>query len=453
VTDQRARRAETYLRLQAEIALRKGRAGELPGGDSPRKPPGGAASFGRSWLRWMAAQAWALADTGVIDEEVAARTVRDLGVALASRGAFDDRDPLAQPGPWTPQKERESPPFGPMHAVHVGATIRAELQGQPFPVQLETMLLDEDDALLSMTAVPPTGPPAPGSGGHLMSMVRSLRHCRVFDDRGETYRLGFSGGGYEGRWEGMISFRPAPKDARWIDVTLPGAEPLRIRLDVASAPPTTTTALPVSEAAERYVDGLSLLLLRDACTGERCDVSGPTVALLGAGVLTADSPALGRIVAVARRLRRRLALPDIQVAVVPEHWLGLLRRRRAHDGPVGTVPLAAALPELDGARCAILRITSEQDSAAIDVYARGWPFRNSPLPHDDGAFYWTARDDLGGFYVARSEGGSRSSDGRADLALDLRPPIDPRARELRIILTGKTGEVSVTMPLNWQKVH
>jgi hypothetical protein len=35
--------------------------------------------------------------------------------------------------------------------------------------------------------------------------------------------------------------------------------------------------------------------------------------------------------------------------------------------------------------------------------------------------------------------------------VNLRPPIDPRARTLQIILTGPDSEASVTVPLDWQE--
>jgi hypothetical protein len=66
-------------------------------------------------------------------------------------------------------------------------------------------------------------------------------------------------------------------------------------------------------------------------------------------------------------------------------------------------------------------------------------------------FWWTARDDLGGWYVL-GEGGGSYSDGEADLDLRISPTLDPRARALEIILTGATTQVSVTVPLDWQEV-
>ena len=57
---------------------------------------------------------------------------------------------------------------------------------------------------------------------------------------------------------------------------------------------------------------------------------------------------------------------------------------------------------------------------------------------------------MGGWYLTSEDGWSYSSE-RADLDLRLHPAIDPQARELQIILTGRTGEVSVTVPLTWQE--
>ena len=43
------------------------------------------------------------------------------------------------------------------------------------------------------------------------------------------------------------------------------------------------------------------------------------------------------------------------------------------------------------------------------------------------------------------------SDATADLTLELRPAINPAARELQVILTGRTSEVSISVPLDWQE--
>ncbi len=457
MTAHEARRVETYLRLQSEAALRRARRDEPPPLDADELPAAGARtrkSLG-DWFRWLASQAWALADVGALDDATASSVIGDLGVALSVRGAFEDFEPFG----WRAFRMRPaqdgSPPSGPMRVVQVGAAVDGELQGQPFSVRLGTMVLDPDGALLTMTATPPTGPKAPGSGlGQLRTMIHALRQCPATDDKGASYELAFSGGGSDEHWEGTLSLRPGPpEDARWLDVRLPGAEPLRIFLDPDSAAPTTTRALPASEAAERYVDGLALLLLHDACSGDHGSeryVGAAVCGLLGAGVLAADSPVVGRLAGVAARLRRHLALPDTPPADLPEHWQVMLRRQRGRNGPIGVIPFAAVLPELDGARCAIMRITSERRSATIEVYARGWPYRPT-LDGHHGPFFWTARDDAGGCYAASSGARWRSSHGTAELTLDVRPAINPRARELQVILTGRTGEVSVSVPLDWQE--
>ena len=65
-------------------------------------------------------------------------------------------------------------------------------------------------------------------------------------------------------------------------------------------------------------------------------------------------------------------------------------------------------------------------------------------------FRWAARDDVAGQYVVGPHGSS-SRDDEADLELELQPAIDPAAPTLEIILTGRTGEVSVMFPLDWQE--
>jgi hypothetical protein len=194
------------------------------------------------------------------------------------------------------------------------------------------------------------------------------------------------------------------------------------------------------------VDGLT--------DGEGADQVAAIAGLLMCGVLTDHTPALRRFAAVARRLRLDLpaSLADVRPEALPAEWLALQDRGdRDDDGPIGVIPLAAMLPELDGAQCVITGLRSDPDGTTMQVHARGWSagsrFRALSLE----PFSWAARDDVGGWYTTGEEGGGYSSDGRADMDLRLMPSISPAARSLEVILTGKTGRVSVTVPLDWQE--
>ncbi len=411
-------------------------------------------------VRRLATLSAALADAGAIDEVTAESVVEDLRTSLAARSLVDQDELLggARVARWH-GPATQAAPAGPLRAIPVGAKADLQVEGELARAYLGAMILDSDVASLTVTAKFPATLAEETERG-MPPEMEVLDHCTATDDRGGTYHAHFGGGGGSDRWDGQFCFRPVPPaNVRWLDVALPGADPVRIPLDAAPAAlPTTAVPLAPSEAADRFLDVRTVEVLESGWAGDPDDCEDPelvTIAsgLLAAGVLAATSPALGRLTAVAARLGLDLPVPlaEIRPRRLPEDWLGLLARCDRDDGPAGVIPVAAVLPELDGMRCAIAELESEPEWATIRVHARGWP---EPDHHSRWRqaqpYRWTARDNVGGWYLTSEDGWSYSH-GRADLDLRLHPAIDPQARELQIILTGRTGEVSVTVPLTWQE--
>ncbi len=478
-------RAETYLRVQAEaelhwaLELHKGRVFEIlewsqrhdvmrpirryqanerwlssgwsvPGDTRP----------GDSCLLHIAALGRALAAAGAIDDATAAEVLADLQAALAIRGLIRKEQLLGSPmrsfaSPYFPGQRLVRAPA--LRAVPVrlipAATVAAcFVADQPVRVYLGSMVIDGTSAEVSITArlVPghATAPPLPVPW-------EILNSCTATDDQGGTYGLHFSGGGADDHWAGQLHVTPAPPATiRWLDFSLPGADPVRLRLDAAPRDlPTTKLSLPAGESAARYLDAQTVELLTSADDEDGKDprVVWAARGLLEAGVVSALNPALRRMAAVASQFGLELPAPLAAIPPGPllADWLSLLARWDCHDGPAGTVPVAAHLPELGGAQCAIADIQSSHDFATIQLHARGWPEPSSSQPWRD-RFRWSARDDVGGWYVTTVKGWS-FSDTTADLTLGLRPAINPAARQLQIILTSRTGEVGLSVPLDWQE--
>jgi hypothetical protein len=406
-------------------------------------------------LRKLETLAAALADVGAIDEVTAESVIEDLRTSFAARSLIDQGELLGVPHWYRPARQAAS--AGPLRAIPVGATADWEVDGQVARAYLGSLILGPSTASLAVMAK--FSPAAGQHSGHRMPpAMLALETCTATDDRGANYQAHFSGGGGDERWDGRLSLSPAPPvGLRWLEFTLPGAEPVRV--DMAAAPPArpvTSTSLPAATAADRYLDALTANLLLAGSITEPEARRQPRLVempsgLLAAGVIAAGSPALGRLSAAAALVGLDLPAPLAQIrpAELPAEWLGMLARRDSHDGPTGVVAVGAALPEVDGACCVIAELHSEPEEAIVQVHARGWPSRHfSTLPA--APFRWAARDDVGGWYMI-GDRGSSSSDDEADLELMLRPAINPRARTLEIILTGRTGEVSVTFPLDWQE--
>jgi hypothetical protein len=409
-------------------------------------------------LERLTATARALASVDALSVEVALAVVDDLRTALAARSLIDPADLPGDPHRHWPGPAGPARTSGPMLAMPIGMPAAGQIEGEPVRYYLSALVIDGGQAVVAYSA---RFPPAflhhrvPARRSALMS---HLRETTATDDGGRSYRAGFSGGGSAGHWDGSLKLHPAvPAGVHWLDITLPGAE--TVRVDLATVPPplpVTSVALPAESLADRYLDQQTLDLLR-AGPREQADDDEPAApaiaaALLAAGVLPVGSPALGRLATVVGQVGLELpaALADVTPCALPPDWLAPPAPRDSDTGPTRSVPVAAVLPEVDGARCAIVGLRSEADCATLQIEAHGWP---GPRPFNligDGLFRWKARDDHGGSYAATHRGGGYGN-GQASLRMELHPAIDPRARELQVILTGKTTEVSVTIPLDWQE--
>ncbi len=407
--------------------------------------------------------ATAFASAGAVDEEVAESLVDDMRTSLAARGLIDPDDLLSGMR-FVHQQHHPATSTVSVRVIPVGATFDCQTDDRSGRVHLGAMMLDANSAELTVVA---RFSPAPTANAAAMTrrhgrhpLMATFDACSATDDRGGSYHAHFSGGGSDDEWDGTLHFSPVPPaTARWLDVTVPGAAPVRV--DLTAAPVSyavTSTQLAADGLAERYVDGVCVELLQSGpvnglADDETANKAAAVAGLLGSGVLTDRSPALRRFAAVARRARLDLpaSLAGIRAGELPAEWLAIGDRPDRDDAPHGVIALAAMLPELEGARCVVTGIRSDPEDTTLHINAHGWPtaphFRSVSLE----PFTCTARDDVGGWYVTDHMGGGFHSDGRADIDLRLLPAVSPAARSLEIILTGKTGQVSVTVPLDWQE--
>jgi hypothetical protein len=391
--------------------------------------------------------------------EVSARAVvSDLRVTLAARSLIDQDQMLDDRRDFRGGSAGAAPAaVGPVRCFPIGIAADCEIEGKPSRIFLSALILSPARATLDFTMTFPAevlthGPRVP----HRM---RFFDDATASDDRGTSYHCNFSGGGGPGRWEGRFDLTPVPAAAvRWLDLTVPGGNVVRLALDAPAPPVTATlTRLPPDERADRFLDSVTMrMLLYGTGVGDDHETSveaTTATVLLEAGIIGPNSPALGRFAAAAARSGAQMppALADITPRDLPAEWLGLTDRPDRGDRPCGVVPFAAVLPELDGASCILTGLRSDPERVTLQMHAHGWP-EHSHRPHwqTAEAFQWTARDDLGGFYLT-TEGSGSWGGGEADLELWLEPALNPQARALDVILTGPTGEVSVTVPLEWRE--
>jgi hypothetical protein len=405
-----------------------------------------------------------LAGVGAVSPQTEADVVADFTFALAARNRIDPGALLGEvgfPGHRTRRHaSTHSPPSGPLRAYPVGVVATGQVKGVPIRFYFGVLMYDGGSVRVTIQA---KFPPKSLERDHSQPdpLFIALNDIGAVDDRGGTYHADFSGGGGDRQWDGRLDLTPAPPAGlRWLDLTLPGASVVRIPMDAPPADLRVTTEAVRTTAADRLLDAHTAQLMLASATDAAAmladdtpNLFGMAADLLAAGVVTTASGSLRRLVAAAAQfsVRPPSALAAIEPGSLPADWLSLRARADRVDGPTGIIAVAAVLPEVDGAQCVIGELSSEGDSATMQVHARGWP----ELQHRGGVrvekFEWTARDDLGGSYLLGT-GGWNYSDGEADMDLQFTPALDPGARSLDIILTGATTRVTVTIPLDWQEV-
>jgi hypothetical protein len=124
----------------------------------------------------------------------------------------------------------------------------------------------------------------------------------------------------------------------------------------------------------------------------------------------------------------------------------VLDHDRRQEGRFAVLPAAAALPEIDGARFVLAGMVSGEREMDMSVFGWGW----EPLPRDfrpRQPFSWWARDNAGRWHVGRP----RPYDMVAGtFRVQFFPPLDPAATSLDVILTGRSSQVTATLPLAWR---
>jgi hypothetical protein len=424
---------------------------------------GHEAPAAQACLDRVSALASVLAGIGAVSAQTELDVVSGFEAALAARSRIDPEALLGFSAHWMHRSAgTHLIPSGPPRAYPVGISASGEVQGVPIRYYLGVLVMDQGSLTLTMQARFPAES-IEHDHRHMHPMFEALSEASAVDDRRGMYQAHFSGGGGDRKWDGRLHLMPTPPSGvRWLDLTLPGAPSVRVPMDTPPADLRITTEAVTTTAADRLIDTQTALLMladethaADLLTGEYTpNLAGMAADLLGSGVLTTSSESLRRLAGAAAHsgVPLRGPLAEIEPASLPADWLSLRARADREDGPAGIIAVAAVVPEVDGAQCVIGELVSDRDSARMQVHARGWPESRYQGGLRIEKFEWTARDDLGGWYVLGYGGGS-FSDGEADLELQFSPALDPRARSLDIILTGVTTQVTVTVPLDWQEIE
>ena len=269
------------------------------------------------------------------------------------------------------------------------------------------------------------------------------------DDRGTSVTAGFSGGGSDTEWTGEFEARPGlALDTGWIDVL---GQRIELVDDPGSGVEVWVEPVAEQDPGRRYLQARLAMLLQ---AHEDTPLDSTIDALVAAGALAADDPAIAEARAVARQHarggsggsggsggRRRLAEP----------WRSLLAGGgRGGAGPDGRVMVGVATPAFDGVTVALLAVQSTGDEFTADVeLSPGLPHWHAGLTRvDEPMLIWWAADDRGGHYLGQPSGW-HSAPERAGGQIEFWPALDPAAIRLDIMPTTVTQRAVIRVPLTW----
>jgi hypothetical protein len=450
-----ADRAETYLRLLVEAALRPAANGDI------------------SAVRRAAE---ALTDAGVLSDQTAAEILADVYLALRVRGrrqtaagtgsrlsklrGFQPGSPFGQPGgeqaPWRVL------PLGPPSA---GSRLMA-------------LIRTAERALAPAVLQFPAAPIEP-----LDAEIGPLTTLTATDDLGTSYRIGFPDGIWAGStWTGTISLYPAPSAAvRRLEISSPNGPVLRASLSAAPAGHLAPVLAlePVGESPgervlTRRAEAMLAALAREnpAARGARLppDTDELAAILEGAGVLSPLSAAPARLATLAQLLGLPAERPASEI---PARWTELVAYygRRRRPAPVaGTAAIGVVLPALDGARFAVAGLHSGGPGTFLHVVAEGLrpmprrPARGLPwapgapralgsaweaAPAVDAGFSWWVRDDAGGWHLGAIEEVNPVGGSEGLLRMSLLPPLGQCTAALSLEVSGPAQQVTAHLPVRW----
>ncbi len=468
--------AETHLRQLAEAELRRATA---------------PSALGRGHASRLPLVAQALIAVGAVDVGTADQIQAELHLALAARYQAAGATPqqLARLiGVWPPRAVTErftASRQAPWRVVPAGQVIR--IRGDEIRGELGLLAyLQTTHGGRFTTAGWMHGPaPGPGTQPPRHSHLLVSRQFTAADDKGASYTLRFSfRTGITGSavWAGVLDLRPdPPHEIGWLDLcTAPGEPATRIRLDPwdpqIPAPEVTVTRKAHSPG-ELLLDVIAARILTSAgsvpgdnpgqpagATAElRAFVGdGPghiVAALQAADALPPSSPAPGQLAGLCARLGitgHGITVPP--AADLPERWLSMLTRDHRRNPQPGPAPgswaaTVAELPELDGARLAVLGLHQAERGTILHLHAGGvtmeddWEYHRAvrPLPTlwiRDHAGRWHATRD----YAPRSLG----DHGEVTLELAIAPPLEAGTPRIDVVATGPSAEVRARLPLRWK---
>lgn len=271
------------------------------------------------------------------------------------------------------------------------------------------------------------------AGPVLMKAGRAFRSLRQLtftaaDDQGNAYTLRFGSSSMSSdHWGGELTIQPDPPPGiRWLNI---GEPPVRVELAGGPAADISVTPATLSRA-EHYLHRLAAGLLAGHL--DPGDALTAAAALLAVGVLAPDNQVLAGLSALAA------GRPGTDL---PEHWRlapePMAPARRGYAG------LAAVLPDIDSTRISLLGLHTDDGAAgtAIQVHVAITEW------HDQMPWLLWLRDAAGWHVTGQWSGGG--SDTEMRLQYPVIPPLRP-GDWIEVLVVGQSAEVRARVPVRWR---
>lgn len=322
-----------------------------------------------------------------------------------------------------------------------------EIGERPGQVVLQQVTFADDAVHLELygrSSGRASGPPsrlAQAGGGHRPGGP-PLATFMVTDDKGQkaTANPGRSSS-TDRSWEAIFSTAQAlSATTEWLDIN-------GVRVDLPPQAPLPEARVEKTEQLPRLKAALYAEMVASLTQhGPAETIKDAERALLETGVLAADDPLLAEIDMVWGALNGSGKPPP----GLPEPWASLLRRLGSSDGPVGRIPVGAAFGSIDGYSVRFDSLASEPHKFVVAVAASPGDAFGHRLPGmgaEPAPLQWWAEDDRHNIYLGAQENYGSSGD-LAQGNIGFSGPLDPKARRLSLLPTGRNERGVVTISLD-----
>ena len=434
-------RAETYLRLLAEVELRRAgdqlRGLDAAAGTGEWSDPGMAPFAAAESAQWRVVRAGRiLVAAGALDRDFLDCFAGELFSAITVRSRIQlswYRRQGVLHTMFAPESGRALPSGRVSWAIRVtpiGRALRVASGRAPSALHFMSLVRAGDggrdhrghaDALA-------IGRAGHGSGDHRAG-PHHLPYAQLWavDDQGTRYAVRFEGGsGRAGTaaWRGIARLSPVPPPGtRRLDLVGDGTRLIRLPL----GPRPRAAAGPRRRRRSRWRSCPA-----NACSWWRPNASWPAetpgdqsqgpdpgeiiTVLTEAGAIAADSPVPGQLAALCQRLGAAghgITVPPAEQ--IPAPWASVIAQRGAPvpaGGPEVFAPLAAILPEVDGAQFALAGLSTAAGESHLHVVSSDMPQLAAGSTHNwTPGFSWWLRDGAGNWHMATADEQWTAGDG------------------------------------------